>query len=116
MITVLAGCKEPGTPTAVMDGMFTAMKKGNIDEMKKLITKTDVAMLEAAEKFMNSVDPEGIKKIKDKITDEIKDKTKTIEYSLKNEKIDGDHATVEAEILTAPVWEAKKDLATLLNW
>jgi hypothetical protein len=100
LVSLIAGCKEPATPpTAVLDGMFDAMKKGNIEEMKTYITKTDVAMLEAAEKFMNNVDPEGMKKIKDRITDQIKANTKTVEYSLKNEKIDGDRATVEAEIV-----------------
>ena len=34
------------------------------------------------------------------MTEELKDKAQHIEYSLKNEKIDGDHATVEAEIIT----------------
>ncbi len=96
-----AGCKEPAEPpTAVLDGMFTAMKNGNIDDMKKFITKSDLAMLDAAEKFMTSVDPEGIKKIKAKMIEEFKTNANKIQYSLKNEKIDGDHATVEAEIIT----------------
>ena len=76
------------------------MKNGNIEVMKKSITKADVAMLEAAEKLMTSIDPEGIQKIKSRMTEELKDKAQHIEYSLKNEKIDGDHATVEAEIIT----------------
>ena len=33
------------------------------------------------------------------MTEELKDKAQQIEYSLKNEKIDGDRATVEAEIV-----------------
>jgi Domain of unknown function (DUF4878) len=100
LITAFASCKEPATPpTAVLDGMFTAMKNGNIEEMKKHISKSDVAMLDAAEKIMTSIDPEGIKKIKDRMTDEFKKNAKDIQYSLKNEKIDGDHATVEAVIV-----------------
>jgi hypothetical protein len=79
--------------------MFTAMKNGNIDEMKKHISKSDLSMLEAAEKIMTSVDPEGIKKIKDRMIDEFKKNAKDITYSFKNEKIDGDHATVETEII-----------------
>lgn len=95
-----AGCKEPANPpTAVLDGMFTAMKNGNVDEMKKYISKSDVAMLEAAEKIMNSVDPEGMKKIKDRMIDEFKKNAKDVQYSFKNEKIDGDHATVETVIV-----------------
>ena len=100
LITCFATCKQPASPpTAVLDGMFTAMKNGNIDEMKKYITKSDVAMLEAVEKFMTNIDPEGIKKIKDRLTEEIKANAKTVEYSFKNEKIDGNRATVEAEIV-----------------
>ena len=31
-----AACKEPANPpTVVLDGMFAAMKNGNIDDMKK---------------------------------------------------------------------------------
>ena len=102
LLLCFAACKQPpaNPPTVVMEDMFTAMKNGNIEEMKKFITKSDVAMLEAAEKFMTSIDPEGIQKIKSRMTEELKDKAKHIEYSLKNEKIDGDHATVEAEIVT----------------
>ncbi len=100
LITVFFSCKEPATPpTAVLDGMFTAMKNGNIDEMKKHISKSDLAMLDAAEKIMTSVDPEGIKKIKDRMIAEFKTKAKDITYSFKNEKIDGDHATVETIIV-----------------
>lgn len=101
LATCLSACKtEPVTPpTAVLDGMFTAMQNGNIEEMKSCITKSDISMLEAAEKIMNSVDPEGMQKIKDRITTEMKKNTKNIQYRLTNEKIDGDRATVEAEIL-----------------
>lgn len=101
LIICFAACKETAVPpTIVLNDMFAAMKKGNITEMKKFITKSDVALLEAAEKFMTSVDPEGIKKIKERMTEELKVNAGHIEYSLKNEKIDGDHATVEAEIIT----------------
>lgn len=101
LIICFAACKETAVPpTIVLNDMFAAMKKGNITEMKKFITKSDVALLDAAEKFMTSVDPEGIKKIKDRMTEELKVNAGHIEYSLKNEKIDGDHATVEAEIIT----------------
>lgn len=101
LLISIAGCKqEPANPpTATLDGMFTAMKNGNVDEMKKFITKSDVAMLEAAEKFITNLDPEGIQKIKSRMTAEIKEKANQIDYNLKNEKIDGDRATVEAEII-----------------
>ena len=100
LLSAFASCKQPATaPTAVLDNMFTAMKNGNIDEMKKHISKSDLSMLEAAEKIMTSVDPEGIKKIKDRMIEEFKKNAKDITYSFKNEKIDGDKATVETEII-----------------
>lgn len=34
------------------------------------------------------------------MTEELKERAQHIEYNLKNEKIDGNHATVEAEIVT----------------
>jgi hypothetical protein len=96
----LAACKQPANPPAVvLEDMFTAMKQGNIEEMKKFVTKSDVAMLEAAEKFMAGIDPEGISKIKTRLTEELKENAKHIEFDIKNETIDGDRATVEAEII-----------------
>jgi Domain of unknown function (DUF4878) len=101
LLLAFAACKQPANPpTVVMEDMFTAMKNGNIEEMKKNITKSDVAMLEAAEKFLAGIDPEGIKKIKSRMTEELKENAAHVQYNLKNEKIDGDHATVEAEIIT----------------
>ena len=101
LLVCFAACKEPANPpTVVLDDMFKAMKNGNIEEMKKFITRSDVAMLEAAEKFMTSIDPEGISKIKTRMTEELKENAKHVQYSLSNEKIDGDRATVEAEIIT----------------
>jgi len=102
LLVTFAGCKEEpaNPPTAVLDGMFTAMKNGNIEEMKKFITRSDVAMLEAAEKFITAVDPESVQKIKDKMIGKMKEEAANVQYTLKNEKIDGDRATVEAEITT----------------
>ncbi len=92
------GTSDQGSPTAAIDAMFTAMKNGNMDDIKKFITKQDVAFLESAEKFINSVDPEAIKKMKSKMGDEFKAKVKDVKYTLKNEKVDGDKATVDAEV------------------
>lgn len=102
LLFAFPGCKnEPASPpTMVMEEMFTAMKNGHIDEMKKFITKSDVVMLEAAEKFMSGIDSGGINRIKARMTEELKENAKNIRYTIKNEKIDGDRATVEAEIIT----------------
>ena len=107
-------CKQPATPpTEVLDSMFNSMKHGDLQGMKKYITKSDVAMLETAEKFMTKIDPEGIEKLKTGITDEIKQRAKHIQYNFTNEKIDGDHATVDAEIMnTNPADSAAEKKST----
>ena len=76
IITGLAACNTPASesPSATIDGMFTAMKNGNIEDMKKFITKNDVNMLESAEKLMMSVNPEGLQKMKDKNLEQNLDK------------------------------------------
>ncbi len=107
-------CKQPATPpTEVLDNMFNSMKNGDIQGMKKFITKSDVAMLETAEKFMTKIDPEGIEKLKTGMTDELKERAKYIEFNFINEKIDGDHATVDAEIIdTNPADSAAQKKST----
>jgi hypothetical protein len=86
------------SPTAAIDAMFTAMKNGNMEDIKKFITKKDVAFIESAEKLVNSLDPEGVQKMKNKMGDEFKAKVSSVKYTLKNEKLDGDNATVDAEV------------------
>jgi hypothetical protein len=89
---------QGSSPTAAIDAMFTAMKNGNMDDIKKFITKKDIAFLESAEKFVTSLDPDAVQKMKTKMGDEFKTKVKDVKYTLKNEKIDGDKATVDAEV------------------
>ncbi len=95
---VFTACNPGSSPKSAVDGLFTAMKNGNLDEMKKYITKSDVSMIEMGEKFMNALDPDAVKKAKEKMTSEFKDKVKNVSYTLKDEKITGDNATVTAEI------------------
>ena len=100
LATGFAACNSgnQGTPTGTIDAMFTAMKGGNMDDIKKFITKADIAMIESVEKFANTIDPEAIKKMKTKMGDEFKDKVKDMKYTLKNEKVEGDKATVDATV------------------
>lgn len=99
IITGLLSCSsESGKPTAAINGMFEAMKSGNLDEMKKFISRSDMAMIDAGEKFLTSIDPGAIKQMKEKMTGEIREKLKTVSYTLKNEKINGDKASLDAEI------------------
>lgn len=101
MAAGFAACNEKndqGSPTAAIDAMFTAMKSGNMEDIKKFITKKDIALMESLEKMANSIDSGAILKMKTKMGDRFKDKVKDIKYTLKNEKIDGDKATVDAEV------------------
>lgn len=101
LAVLFAACNsknDQGAPVAAIDAMFTAMKNGNMDDLKKFVTKKDVAFLESAEKLANSIDPDAIQKIKTKMGDQFKEKVKDVKYTLSNEKIDGDKATVDAEV------------------
>jgi hypothetical protein len=93
-------CKNnpSGSPKATIDGMFTVMKNGDIDGMKKFITRADLSNFETLEKIGNNADSGMVKTIKDKITEKLREELKTVSYTLKNEKIDGDNATIEAEV------------------
>ena len=104
LATGFAACKskDSESPKLALDGMFNAMKSGDLDAIKKFITKSDVAMLEAGEQLISSVDPTAVRKLKTRISDEFREKVKYVTYTLKNEKIDGDQATVEAEITENP--------------
>ncbi|MBX2933997.1 MAG: DUF4878 domain-containing protein [Ferruginibacter sp.] len=101
LLAGIAACNthsDMTSPTGTIDAMFTAMKNGNMDDIKKFITKKDVQFLESAEKLVTSVDPDAIAKMKSKMGDEFKTKVKDVKYTLKNEKVDGDKATVDAEV------------------
>ncbi|HMK04820.1 MAG TPA: DUF4878 domain-containing protein [Ferruginibacter sp.] len=100
IVTCLLSCSSPDTlaPTAAVDGMINAMKSGDFEKTKKFISRNDVAMLEAGERFMSSIDPDGIKKMKEKMAADFREKAKSISYKLQHEKINGDKATVEAEV------------------
>lgn len=102
MLAGIAACNthaDMTSPSATVESMFAAMKNGNMEDIKKFITKKDVQFMESAEKLMNSVDPDAITKMKAKMGEEFKNKVKDVKYTLKNEKIDGDKATVDAEVI-----------------
>lgn len=86
------------SPTATIDGMFTAMKNGKIDDFKKFITKEDATMMEEGMKLVNSLDSGFLRKAKEEMEREFKEKVKNVTYKLKNEKLNGDNATVDAEV------------------
>jgi hypothetical protein len=113
LVAGFAACNtaDKGSPSATIDGMFTAMKSGNIEEMKKFITKTDIAILEAGEKLMASIDPEAVTRIKEKISTEFKDKVKDVKYSLKMKKL-----TAIKPLLMQKLLRTAKHLPIILTW
>ena len=86
------------SPSGTIESMFTAMKSGNLEDFKKFITKQDVALLEEGMKFISSIDSGFVKKAQETMVAQLKEKSKNITYKLKNEKIDGDKATVDVEV------------------
>ena len=93
-------CKDTVSmsPTASIDGMFTAMKNGDLEGMKKFVSHSDLSFIETGEKIGNNADSEAVRKLKEKISGELRDKLKKVTYTLKNEKIDGDRATIDATV------------------
>lgn len=105
LAATLTGCKsQPDeTPGLVMDEMFAAMKKGQVDDMKKYLTRADNEMLETAEKIITGIDPEGIKNIKSRVIEEFKETANGLQLNIKKEVVKGNRATVEADIINTRV-------------
>lgn len=104
MATAFAACNSndagpsSSSPSASIDAIFNSMKNGNIDDFKKFITKNDVAMIEEGLKFASSIDSGFVRKATETMAQEFREKVKDISYKLKNEKVNGDNATVDAEV------------------
>lgn len=96
---VVCSCQSGNTnsPKTTVASFIEASKTGNIAEVKKYITKSDAGLLEMGENFLAKLDPNGAKEMKDKMAKEFKDKTKDANIEIKDEKIDGDNATVQVE-------------------
>ncbi|MBC7689081.1 MAG: DUF4878 domain-containing protein [Aquabacterium sp.] len=83
-----------GSPKGTVNSFIEASKTGNIEEIKKYITKSDAGMLEIGESFLAKLDPKGAQNMKDKMAQQFKEKTKDATIEIKDEKIDGDNAIV----------------------
>lgn len=96
LIGVLYSCNNAGSgsPKGAVTAFIDASKKGDMSEIKKLITKSDVSMIEMAENMMAQFDPKGSQEMKDKMAKEFKIKADSAKIEIKDEKIDGDNATV----------------------
>jgi hypothetical protein len=92
----LYSCKNAssGSPKDAVNAFIEASKTGNIAEIKKHITKSDVSLIEMGENMMAQFDPKGSQEMKDKMAKEFKDKAGTAKIEIKDEKVDGNNATV----------------------
>ncbi len=99
LIALLYSCKTPGTstPTATVNSFIAAAKDGDVDEIKKYISRQDVSLMEMGERFLAGVDSNAANEMKHKFSTDFKDKVKDAKIDVKDEKIDGTNATVNVE-------------------
>jgi hypothetical protein len=95
---ILFSCNNANTssPTNAANAFLDAMKKGDETAFKSMLSKNDLAAMEFGEKMAKEmgVGDATTKKFKD----EFIQKAKNASYSIKNEKVEGDKATVDVEV------------------
>ncbi len=97
-VLVLVGCKgDMATPKGTVTAFIEAMKKGDIEGVKKLITKSDLSLLNTAESLAKTFGQDAAA-MTEKIKKEFIEKSKTVSYTVKDEKINGDKAEVNVEV------------------
>lgn len=97
LTVLLFGCStNTGSPKATVTAFIETLKKGDIQGLKKLITKSDVSLLEFAEKMGNTFG-QG-KNIQEEMRKKFMDQSKNVSFDVKDEKIEGDNATVNVAI------------------
>lgn len=97
VIVLLFGCSsKPGSPKATVTSFIEAMKKGDMETIKKLITKSDASMLSMAESMGQLFGQD--KNMQDKMKNEFIEKSKKVSFNIKDEKVEGDNAEVNVEI------------------
>ena len=97
VIVLLFGCSAtPGSPKATVISFIEAMKKGDMETIKKLITKSDASMLAMAESMGQLFGQD--KNMQDKMKNEFIEKSKKVSFNIKDEKVEGDNAEVNVEI------------------
>lgn len=87
------------SPKKTVASFIEAAKTGDLAEIKKYITKSDASLMDIGQSFLSKLDPEGGKNMMDKMSKEFKEKTKDAKFEIKDEKIDGDNATVNVEFM-----------------
>lgn len=97
----LGGCKfGSSSPTATFKAYFDAQKKKDVAAVKKTLSKSTLAMMEKSAKEQNKTLDQYITEIFEKPGAKTEEMPPT-----RNEKIDGDNATLEVENKETKKWD-----------
>ena len=97
-VTILlasCGAGSSTSPKSVVNAFIEASKKGDVDGIKKMITSQDASLIEMGESLAGSLDSSMKNKIKQEMANDFREKTENRTIDVKDEKIDGDNATVK---------------------
>ena len=100
MLALGAACKSTPTPSATFKTYFEAQKKKDVAGMKQTLSKTSLAMMERSAKQTQLTLDKMIEK-------QLENPSSTIDKmpETRNEKIDGDNATLELHNEDANRWD-----------
>jgi hypothetical protein len=85
-----AACQKKPSPTTTFEAFYESLKKKDVQAYKKTVSKRTLEMLERNARELGKTLDEYIKADMDKPTRTLPDKPE-----MRNEKIEGDHATLE---------------------
>jgi ketosteroid isomerase-like protein len=96
-VILFSSCgNQAGSPKGTVTSFLNAMKSGDLKEIKKHITKSDVNMMEVGESLAKTFGQGD--KLTEKMQNEFKEKSKNVTFDVKDEKVEGDKATVNVAI------------------
>lgn len=100
VMLALSGCKSTPAPSAIFKAFFEAQQKKDVAGMKQMLSKTSIAMMEGSAKQQGVTLDKMIQSQLDNPSARI-DKVP----EMRNEKINGDSATVELRNEDANRWD-----------
>src|SRR5213075_2145193 len=100
MLALGAACKSTPTPSATFKTYFEAQKKKDVAGMKQTLSKTSLAVMERSAKQTQLTLDKMIEKLLENPSSTIDKMPET-----RNEKIDGDNATLELHNEDANRWD-----------
>jgi hypothetical protein len=99
LIILCCSCQSGASdsPKKTAAAFIEAAKQGDIDAIKKQITKSDAGLLEMGENFLSQLDSSGSSKLSDEMKKSFSAQTKAATIEIKEEKIEGNRATVNVK-------------------